>query len=178
MNRGACIVAEITKEAAASTIPVVLHGGEEASGLADMLRQFLEQTIAESPRKARLARRLSGHAVFRSAEDQDLCVRITFGGDRIELQDAATPCASDPIVTADFLTIAHLTSGQESPLRLFVQRKLRARFPVGQIPFLVGMLRFLRIEPAGQSASWRRWVAPAALTALAAGTLCWYATAR
>ncbi len=171
-------MAEIAKETTASTIPVVLHGGEEASGLADMLHQFLEQTVTESPRKARLARRLSGHAVFRSAEDEELCVRITFDGNRIALEDAATPRASDSVVTADFLTIAHLTSGQETPLRLFVQRKLRARFPLGQIPFLVGMLRFMRIERAARSASWLHWAAPAALAALAAGTLCWYATAR
>lgn len=166
------------EEVTGRAMPVVLRGEEPVSGLADMLHQFLEQTIAESPRKERLARRLSGQAVFRSAEDEELCVRITFGGNRIELQDAATPCVSDSIVTADFLTIAHLTSGQESPFRLLVQRKLRARFSISQIPFLIGMLRFMRIEPAEPSASWLRWAAPAALTALAAGSLYWYATAR
>ncbi len=171
-------MAKITKEAAASTIPVVLHGGEQASGLADMLRQFLEQTIAESPRKARLARRLSGAAVFRSAEDEALCVRITFDGNRIALEDAAIPRPSDSVVTADFLTIAHLTSGQETPLRLFVQRKLRAQFSVSQIPFLVGMLRFMRIERQRHAASWVRWAGPIAVTALAAVSLYWYAMGK
>ena len=53
-------------------MPVMLAGGEEASGLADMLHQFIEQTLADSPRKVRQARRLAGHAVFRAAEDEAL----------------------------------------------------------------------------------------------------------
>ena len=111
-------------------MPVILTAGEDASGLADMLQQFIEQTLADSPRKVRQARRLAGHAVFRAAEDEALCVGITFAGERIELQDCSTPAAADAMITADFLTIAHLTSGQESPFRLLAQRKMRVRFSV------------------------------------------------
>ena len=158
-------------------MPVVLRGEEPVSGLADMLHQFIEQTLAASPRKQRLARRLVGAAVFRSAEDEDLCVRITFAGERIELHDGGIPGTGDAMITADFLTIAHLSSGQESPLRLLAQRKLKVRFSLLQIPFLVGMLRFMQIERERRSVSWVRWAGPAAVTALAAGTLYWYVTA-
>jgi ubiquinone biosynthesis protein UbiJ len=152
-------------------MPVVLTGSEEVSGLADMLHQFIEQTLADSPRKVQQARRLAGHAVFRSAEDEDLCVGITFAGERIELHDGGTPDTADAMITADFLTIAHLTSGQESPLRLLLQRKMRVRFSVLQVPFLFGMLRFLQIESETSRA---RWLWPVA-AAVAAGALYWYA---
>src|ERR1035437_7425482 len=134
------------KDLSGAAMPVELIGGEDVSGLADMLHQFIEQTLAASPRKVRHARRLAGHAVFRAAEDEALCVGITFAGERIELQDGGTPNAADAMITADFLTIAHLTSGQESPFRLLAQRKLKMRFSARQIPFLLRMLRFMQIE--------------------------------
>ena len=162
-----------TGPAPSGVIPVQLVGGEAASGLADMLHQFIEQTLAASPRKVRQAQRLSGHAVFRSAEDEELCVRIAFAGDRIELRDGGTPDAADAMITADFLTIAHLTSGQEGPFRLLARRKLKVRFSVLQVPFLLGMLRFMQIDTGPTPG---RWLWPVA-AAVAGGALYWYVTA-
>ena len=156
-----------------AAIPVILAGGEAASGLADMLHQFIEQTLADSPRKLRQARRLTGHAVFRAAEDEALCVGITFAGGRIELMDGGTPNAADAMITADFLSIAHLTSGQESPFRLLARRKLKVRFSVPQVPFLLGMLRFMQIESEARRATRLRWLWAGAVVAAAAGTY-WY----
>ena len=160
------------RTASSVAMPVVLTGGEEASGLADMLHQFIEQTLAASPRKVQQARRLAGHAVFRSAEDEALCVGITFAGEHIELHDRGTPEAADAMITADFLTIAHLTSGQESPLRLLAQRKLKVRFSVLQVPFLLGMLRFMQIDAGPMP---RRWLWPVA-AAVVGGAIYWYVT--
>ena len=154
-------------------MPVVLSGGEDVSGLADMLHQFIEQTLAESPRKTRQARRLSGHAVFRSAEDEELCVRVSFTGERIELQDGAAAHPGEASITADFLSIAHLTTGQESPFGLLARRKLKVRFSVLQVAFLLGMLRFMRIASERRRAAWVRWTWPAAAAA-AAGAIYWY----
>jgi hypothetical protein len=162
-----------TGAAPTGVMAVQLVGGEAVSGLADMLHQFIEQTLAASPRKVQQAQRLAGHAVFRSAEDEALCVGITFAGERIELHDGGTPEAADAMVTADFLTIAHLTSGQEGPFRLLAQRKLRVRFSVLQVPFLLGMLRFMQIDTPRRRSAWLRWVWPTA-AAVAAGALYWY----
>jgi hypothetical protein len=158
-------------------IPVVLDGAEEASGLAEMVQQFLEQVLAESPRKARRARRLSGAAVLRSAEDEDVAVRIRFAGDRIELSDGAAIGSRDATITADFLTIAHLTSGQESPFRLLADRRLRARFALTDVPFLLGVLSLMRSRPAARAEERKRrrrllWLAVPA--AAGAGVLCWW----
>jgi hypothetical protein len=165
--------------ATARPIPVVLRDGEEASGLAEILQQLLEQTLAESPRKARRARRLSGEAVFRAAEDEHVCVRIRFAGDRIELSDGSAYGPRDALITADFLSIAHLTSGRETPFRLLAARRLRARFSPRDVPFLLGMLRLMRIGPVTGAARRRRWgrrLWPLAAAA-GAGALYWYVTA-
>jgi hypothetical protein len=153
-------------------IPVTLApavGAEaEASGLAHMLHQFLEQTLAASPEKRRLARKLRGEAIFRAAEDEAICVRIRFRGDCIELGDSGEGGpASAPSVTADFLTIAHLTSGQESPFALVARRKLRVRFRLGEIAFLLRMLAFMRIANGRARRAWL-WQAVLAGVALAA----------
>ncbi len=160
-------------------ITVELADAATASGLADMLHQFIEQTIADSPRKARLANRLNGRALFRAAEDEDVCVSIRFAGDHIELRDAQQVPAACPSITADFLTIAHLTSGQENPFRLLAQRRLKAQFSLVQIPFLVGMLRFMQLESASRRMARVRWALAGAAGAGAAalGAAYWYITA-
>lgn len=163
----------------AESMPVVLGAGEDASGLAEMLQQFLEQTLAASPRTAQRARRLSGAAVFRAAEDEAVAVRMRFAGDRIELDDGVAAGAVDPTITADFLTIAHLASGQESLVRLLVGRRLRARFSPRDVPFLLGVLRLMQTRAEARPASGpirlrRLW--PVALAVAGGGAVWWWAT--
>jgi hypothetical protein len=156
-------------------IPVVLDGRREPSGLAEMMQQFLEQTLAESPRKVHRARRLSGTAVLRSTEDEDVAVRIRFAGDRIELSDGADAGGRDATITADFLTIAHLTSGRENPLRLLAARRLKVRFSLAEVPFLLGVLSLMRIRRRRRMLRF----AMSAAAAAAAGALWWWlASAR
>jgi len=161
-------------------VPVVLPDGDQASGLADMLHQFVAQTLADSPRKVQQARRLTGHVVFRSAEDEALCVRITFAGDRIQVQDGGATDAAEAMITADFLTMAHLASGQESPMRLLARRKLQARFSLLQVPFLLGLLRFMHIDGPPRPGARVRWLWPVAVTATVAAAAAgyWYFTAH
>ena len=145
-----------------------------------MLHQFIEQTLSDSPSKERLARRLAGETIFRAAEDQDVAVRIVFAGDRIELRDV-TPGEGrrSPSVTADFLSIAHLTSGRESPFSLLVRRKLRARIAPSDLPFLLGMLRFMRIRAEERGSEPRARMRRALLVAGATAgfaALIWYFT--
>lgn len=166
--------------ATAAALPVVLVGSGAPSGLAEMLQQFLEQTLADSPRKLRQARRLAGELSFRAAEDEQVCVRIRFAGDRIELRDGGTAQAAGPRITADFLCIAHLTTGREGPFRLLARRKLAVRFSPLQLPFLLAALRLMRIEPEGRRAGTRaprRRLAWLSATGAAGGAaLVWYLT--
>jgi hypothetical protein len=147
---------------------VVLANADTASGLADLLHQFLVQTIEASPTKARRARRLAGALVFRAAEDPAIGVRILFGGGRIEFADLGADPAPPraPAITADFLTTAHLTTGEEGPLALLLRRRLRVQ-AAGRPLFLLGALALFRVERPGAGRR-RRILLAAALVVIAA----------
>jgi len=163
-------------EAIDAAYPVTLLDGEQASGLADMLHQFLSQNLEEWPKKVRQARRLDGTLMFRSAEDTDICVRITFFGDKIEIEDDEGEVRGEPSITSDFLSTAHLTTGEESPFGLLLKRKIRVRFRFRHIWFLLRVLRFMQIpaEAGRRTPAWVRWaLAFVLIGALAA--LLWFA---
>ena len=155
-----------------ASVPVSLVDDDEASGLAMMLHQFLEQTLADSPAKTRLAGALRGEVLFRASEDEAIGVRIAFTGGGIQLTDTgrAEVEASIPSIKGDFLSIAHLTTGQDSPLSLLARRQLRAQFSLAQLPFLFRVLRLMRIDDEAPRAVFgaRRWVWAAALCVLSA----------
>jgi len=135
-----------------SAIPVVVEAarggsGTGPSGLAAMLQQLLEQTLADSAEKRRLAGRLRGRAEFRAAEDESLRVTIAFSGDRITLHDGDGAAASAR-VTGDFLSIAHLTSGRAGPVGLLARRRLSVRLRPRDVPFLLRLLGLMRSESA------------------------------
>jgi hypothetical protein len=135
-----------------------------------MLHQFLEQLIDEDPNKASQARRISGNMLFRAAEDTSICVRLSFAGEGIEVADHDGAPNRWPALTADFLTTAHLTTGEESPLTLVRRRRMRVRCAPWHAPFLLRVLRLMKIPPRPEIAGSRRlrWAILAAAVALAA----------
>jgi hypothetical protein len=129
-------------------LPVELANPDQASGLADMLHQFLQQTVDESADKSRAAQRLSGTLWFQSSEDMSLVVALSFDRNRIGVADAPASQLARPSLTADFLSTAHITTGEESPFDLLRQKKIHANFRLTQALFLWRVLRFMRIEDA------------------------------
>ncbi len=146
---------------------VELLDADSASGLADLLHQFLEQTIEASDEKAEAARALRGKVVVRAAEDEDIAVKILFEGQRIELRDVGAQRDSSPGIQGDFLSVAHVTSGEESPLALVLSRRLRVSFGLLQIPFLVRVLLLMRVDDGRARRSPWLVVAPLLLLVLA-----------
>jgi len=157
---------------------VLAPGANEPSGLADMLQQFLEQILDEYPRKAQLARRISGDMLFRAAEDRSICVRLSFAGERIEVSDHDGTPNRWPALEADFLTTAHMTTGEESPFALVGRRKMKVRCAPWHAPFLVRVLRLMRIPPRPEIARARRvrWALIAVTAAVAAMAAYWWWT--
>jgi hypothetical protein len=156
---------------------VTLVGGERASGLADMLHQFLSQNLEELPGKVRQARRLDGKLLFRSAEDPDVCVRIWFCGDHIEIQDHQNGADGLPSITSDFLSTAHLTTGEEGPFALVAKRKIRVSFAPRQTWFLISVLRFMKIPGDARARRARRvrWALVAVAIATSIALVLWLA---
>ncbi len=166
-----------------------LANPETASGLADMLHQFVAQTLIASPAKTRQARALSGKLYFRAAEDPSLAVRLEFARGRIRVGDVPPEEVGRPALTADFLSIAHMTTGVESPARLLREKRIRADVSLSQGLFLMRALRFMRVEPealrdgvalqARAAAGRRRRLVVALLVAAALGVaLVWWLLAR
>ena len=138
---------------------MLLPGASEdgPSGLADMLHQFLEQVIDEDPNKASQARRISGNMLFRAAEDTSICVRLSFAGEGIEVADHDGTHNRWPALTADFLTTAHMTTGEESPLALVRQKKMQVKCSLWHGLFLLRVLRLMRVPKEGEEQSSRAW---------------------
>jgi len=156
---------------------VVLHGGDEVSGLADILHQFLTQTLEADPARARRAARLRGALLFRAAEDPAVCVRIGFAGGRVEVGDHDGDPDGDrdglPVITSDFVTTAHLTTGAEGPFGLLLARRLRVRTPWRRGRFLVRALRVMQLPAPPARRRSRLVIATIVLVAAAAALIAW-----
>ncbi|MBI4511924.1 MAG: hypothetical protein HY698_19985 [Deltaproteobacteria bacterium] len=154
--------------------PVLLVDGSSASGLAELLQQYLEQSIAGCATKVDGARRLGGAILFRPAEDDEVCVRVTFLGDRIELCDAPVD-APYPCIRADFLALAQIASGRASPVLLVLQGRVRLGGVGLALPRLFQVLRFMRTSDPVACARARRarWIALAVAVAALTGIFWW-----
>lgn len=154
---------------------MLLAGGDEASGLADMLHQFLSQILDEYPGKSLRLQRISGRMLFRAAEDEDICVKLSFDAGTIEIEDHTGARDGMPSLTADFVTTAHLTTGEQSPLALVTRRKMRVRCAPWHAPFLLRVLRLMRIPPRPEvaRARRRRWAMFAVAAVATAGVAWW-----
>jgi hypothetical protein len=101
---------------------VVLADGDDASGLACMLADLLEQNVGDFPLRARVAALTRGDVVL-TASDQDLSVTLQFGAGRVIVRDGAVPGA--PALAGPWLEMAKVCSGRSSPIAAVRERALR-----------------------------------------------------
>jgi hypothetical protein len=150
-----------------SGVSVVLADADRASGLADMLQQYLQQTVESSTDKARAAGRIRGGVTVCAAEDAEVRVRVEFEGARIAIADADR--AAPPSITGDFLSVAHLLSGEENAGALLIRRRIAVRCGLADVWLLWRVAGLLRIEARP---AWQR-AAPAVLLVVLAATTVW-----
>jgi len=146
---GPSVLAAAALAPATRSLPVVLDNADQASGLADMLHQFLQQTLEDFPEKRAVAGKLVGTLWFQSAEDPTLVVTLTFSSGGIRVADVAAGAIQRPSLTADILSTAHLTTGQVSPFTLLIQKKISASVRVSQALFLLRVLSFMKVDDGG-----------------------------
>ncbi len=101
---------------------VVLADGDDASGLACMLADLLEQNLRDFPRRARVAALTRGDVVL-TASDRDLSVTLHFGDGRVVVTDGVAPGA--PALAGPWLEMAKVCSGRTSPIGALRARALR-----------------------------------------------------
>ena len=101
---------------------VVRAAGDEASGLASMIADLLEQNIGDFPLRARAVALTRGDVVL-TASDQGLSVTLQFGEGRVIVRDGAVPGA--PALAGTWLEMAKVCSGQISTLAAVRERAIR-----------------------------------------------------
>lgn len=101
---------------------VVIGDGGEAPGMAAMVAELLEANLADSPGRARVAARARGSVALEAA-DRGLGVTITFLGADVVVSGGALPGA--PTLSGSWVDMAQVCTGERSPLRALIRRKLR-----------------------------------------------------
>ncbi len=106
------MVAVANAVSADGVTPVTVVAGEEASGLANIIGQYLEQLLAESSEKRAEAAALRGRLGLRAREG-DVAVTIVFteGGIRVE-EELREPDAS---ISGEVEMLMHVLAGRANP---------------------------------------------------------------
>lgn len=147
------------------SVPVRLQEGVD-SGLAHIVQQYLEQDLAESPRKRRQARRLRGRVAF-IASDYDTSVTVEFSGEEIDIWSGVRP-PLDASIAGPYTVLTRLLQGEANPLVEHLRGRLvvRSRWRRPLLPLHVRNL--MRLEPEGGGRVAPGWW-PAAAVGLAVG---------
>jgi putative sterol carrier protein len=97
--------------------------GEELNGLGEMLKEIMDRNIKD-PKKYRSVERLKASVVIREATS-GVAVTLRFKQGEIEIQNDAIdkPTA---YMEAGFENLAYISSGQLSPIKAILTRKLKA----------------------------------------------------
>jgi hypothetical protein len=103
---------------------VRLADGAE-SGLANIVRQFLEQNLDESEQRRRRARRLRGRIAM-TAADHEITVTLDFRGEEIVIWDGEQgPLQAS--IAGPYQALVKLLQGEGNPLLEHLRGRLRVR---------------------------------------------------
>ena len=148
-------------------VPVRLANGAD-SGLASIVHQYLEQDLAESADKRRLAQRLHGRLVM-TAQDYDTSVTLEFRGDEITIWDGERP-PLDASIVGPYLSLTRLLQGKTNPLVEHLRGRLRVRSSLRRPFFPLRVHSLMKLPPEeGARRPARAWIMAAAGGAVAVG---------
>lgn len=93
-------------------IPITVLAGEEASGLANIVGQYLEQLLGDSPEKRAEAAALRGRLGLRAREG-DVAVTIVFDDGGIVIEEGLR--APDAVISGEVEFLMHVLAGRANP---------------------------------------------------------------
>ena len=93
--------------------PVRLIAGEQASGLANIVGQYLEQLIGESPQKRSEADALRGNLGL-LAREGDVAITIVFSDDGICIEEGLSE--ADAVISGKVEQLMHVLAGRANPV--------------------------------------------------------------
>jgi hypothetical protein len=125
------------------------------SGLANIVQQFLEQSLDESERRRRRARRLRGRVAM-TAADHEITVTLDFRGDEIVIWDGEHgPLQAS--IAGPHGALVGLLQGEGNPLLEHLRGRLRVRSSLRKpfFPLQVHNLVKLSPEERDRRSPWR-----------------------
>ena len=93
--------------------PVRLTAGEQASGLANIVSQYLEQLLGESPQKRSEADALRGNLGL-LAREGDVAITIVFSDDGIRIEEGLSE--ADAVISGKVEQLMHVLAGRANPV--------------------------------------------------------------
>ena len=126
--------------------PVRVRLAEDAeSGLANIVRQFLEQNLDESEWRCRRARRLRGRVAM-TAADHEISVTLEFRGEEIVIWDGERG-PLQAAIACPYQTLVGLLQGKGSPLLEHLKGRLRVRSSFRQPFFPLQVHGLMKLSP-------------------------------
>ncbi len=136
--------------ARALPIQVRLADGAE-SGLANIVRQYLEQDLAEFEDKRRRASRLRGRLAM-TAVDHETTVTVEFRGSEIAIWDGERS-PLDASIVGPYPALVRLLQGRANPLLEHLRGRLRVRSSLGKPFFPFHVHSLMKLPPEGGARS-------------------------
>jgi putative sterol carrier protein len=124
------------------SIPVVVVAGDEASGLSNIISQYLEQLLADSAEKRADALSLRGRLGMRAREG-DVAVTIVFEGDNIAIEEGLQD--PDAVIGGELEFLMHMMAGRANPAWEMISRKVTIGASVRRPMFAYQAYRLMRL---------------------------------
>ena len=118
------MVAVIDSSTRNGQLPVTIAAGEEASGLANIVGQYLEQLLGDSPQKRFEAAALRGNLGL-LAREGDVAITIVFGNNGIAVLEGLQQ--PDALISGEVEALMHILAGHANPVMQAFERTVGVR---------------------------------------------------
>lgn len=121
---------------------VTVVAGEQASGLANIIGQYLDQLLVEFPEKRQAAAALRGRLGLHAREG-DVAVTLVFRHDGIAIEEGLQE--PDALMSGEVELLMHVLSGKANPAFELVGRRLAMRPGIRQPLFAYRAYSLMRL---------------------------------
>ena len=123
-------------------VPVTIAAGEGASGLANIVGQYLEQLLGDSPQKRSQAAALRGNLGL-LAREGDVAITIVFSDDGIVIEEGLR--GPDAVISGQLEALMHVLAGRANPVWQVAGRSMAFRPSLRQPLFGYRAYRLMRL---------------------------------
>ena len=127
---------------APAVVPVALAANEEASGLANIVGQYLEQILADSPAKRAEAAALRGRLGL-NAREGDVAVTIVLADGGVVIEEGLHE--PDAVIGGEVEFLMHVLAGRANPIWEMGGGRVRVQSGLRHTPFAYRAYHLMRL---------------------------------